>query len=85
MPKPSVDAKPHSRSGSRGGAQQAGRAARGRWRAKVEGRQAGWPRSRIRERGVLANKPAASNGIYGGADVLQLGQMAGGCGENVIS
>lgn len=84
MPKPSVDAKPHSRSGSRGGAQQAGSAARGRWRAKVEGGQAGWPRGRIRRRGVLANKLAA-NGIYGGADVLQLGQMAGGCGENVIS
>lgn len=48
--------------------------------------QAGWPRGRIRRRGVLANKLATSSyGIYGGADVLQLGQMAGGCGENVIS
>lgn len=85
MPKPSVAAKPHSRSESRGGAQQAGSAARGRWRAKVEGGQAGWPRGRICGRGVLANKLAASYGIYGGADVLQLEQMAGGCGENVIS
>lgn len=67
------------------GAQQAGSAARGRWRAKVEGGQAGWPRGRIGGRGVLANTPAASNGIYGGANVLQLGQMAGGCGANVIS
>lgn len=71
-------------SGTRGGAQQAASAARGRWRAKVEGRQAGWPRGRIRGFGVLANKRAA-NGIFGGAGVLQLGQMAGGCGENVIS
>jgi hypothetical protein len=44
--------------------QQAGSAARGRWRAKVEGGQAGWPRGKIRRRGVLANKLAA-NGIYG--------------------
>lgn len=34
---------------------------------------------------VFWQRGFAADGIFGGADVLQLGQMADGCGANVIS